>query len=221
MSTITRPHTYASTNLVRATNEIFFHARVGDVTRALRIGCDILSPLANDADYQAMVESMQAVTSEHEAQVHEIMDSLEYYSSVFMKIEEDILRAGGLDDHVIDSLLLEVAKLRLSIDASAELGTVSTTLKSLREITCKIAQDLESQARTASGWRSVARIAIVVGLGVGGATVIALNAGSIISGLPAPFGATSASFGGVLISKSLDAILVLSDIDPLLSTAPT
>lgn len=139
---------------------------------ASAIACGTLGRLQDNPRFREDVEKVHSFSSQL-ADVEEFSDSFEE----FMQVEREILTNGGLS---ATSVSLLTAQCRTCIrnfhdhrGSTPEdvIGSVNT----LRTAACEIADQLSSKYRDnerLGQWRKRARI---VGLGLGGATVIGLN----------------------------------------------
>jgi hypothetical protein len=138
---------------------------------ASAIACGALGRLQDIPRFREDIEKVYSFSSQL-AYVEEFSDSFEE----FIQAEQEILTKGGLS---ATSVSLLTAQCRTSIrnlrDHRGDPQDVIDTVSTLRTAACEIADQLSSKYRDNERLRQWRKRARIVGLGLGGATVIGLN----------------------------------------------
>ena len=202
--------------LVTAANEMFRLIVLNgepspeDILKAAHIGCETLNILLNDEDFFREAEELgrRKVGRQEREEFDYLTGDLAYFINHFLKIERDILLAGGIDEELVNQLL-ENAKDSLQAirnwDGDAEM--LRWLITRLREEICHAEEALDEE-QSRNEWRDRWRRRLKrATLAIGGAAIVGLDASALAAtyGLSAPGTAVSAALGGALIGVAVPA----------------
>jgi len=199
----------ATTELVEATNELFrLSARKDNVGLAetadvFGIACKALSSALDD---MAMAQSLDTLAGAG----HFTRDSAVSHAAIadfcrtFIRTERELLQSAGLSDGAIRSLLGGAQELLEScVMEPLNVGEFYVRLHRLERRVCGRAGQLRAAANDRHSHSRLVAIVSRGATGVGGAAIVAVNAGAVAGApvLSAPFALMSTTFGGALVGS--------------------
>lgn len=197
--------------LAYSASEMYSALLRDDLAQAANIGCQTLARLAED---DAFFQAYAALFNERYADqvaFHEITGSIDHFR-FFLENEEKLAQEAGMDPALASELTALARELRVTIrESEVQPETLLRTVVQLRDYTCNLASSFwhgEQQEQMRGTFRKIT-------LAVGGAALIAIDAGSLGAslGLTAAGSAVSGAIGSTLIAPALEG-LVRAEVEP-------
>jgi len=198
---------------VTATNSIFrtlshdLTPTLPELREAFVVGCNALIRVQEEGAFLKAVNLLSQRVPAAKRDAEEIVTNIEHFMTHFLVIEESVMVAGGINQ-VTWARLSALAK---DVRAEVTLGILDgerllRIVRELRIVTCKIASQLETAVHGSEDWKRAARLLLKLGAGLGGATMIFVNAGGAAAtlGLSAAGSVVSGILGGALLTESLE-----------------
>lgn len=199
--------------LIEATNELFrLRARGDEVSvvetiAVLELSCVAITGLLDDFGLAAGIDRMAAQQRLSSRFTPADGAAIEELCKTFLKTEPELLHAAGLSDGAIRSLMDAGREtLQACATGSLDVAQLYVSLIRLEKRVCGRAAQIRRMAEEKDGRGAVARVVTRGAVGVGGATIVAINAGGVVAmPITAQMAAMSAMFGGALVSSAIGA----------------
>lgn len=198
--------------VVEATNEIFrVMSGPQEPTRetlsaALTLGCEVLERLSRDRQFFESLRSLLQENAHDTPEYQSIIQDLACFTSEFLSLETEQLKKTGLSCDAISSLIADADRLykQVANKGSLDLVALRANIIKLRNEACRFSRTLD--------YGPTRRHAIdflgPLGLGVGGAAIIGLNAGAfgLSAGMSVAASQVSATLGTALITTAVESV---------------
>jgi hypothetical protein len=199
--------------LIEATNQLFrLRARGDEVSvletvAVLELSCAAMIGLLDDLGLAAGIDRAAAQQRLSANFTPADGKAIEDLCKTFLRTEPELLHAAGLSDGAIRSLM-DAGRETLTACASATLDVAQlyVGLVRLERRICGRAAQIRHMANEKDMRSAAERVVARGAVGVGGAAIVAINAGGVVAvPITAAMAAVSAVFGGELVKAAIGA----------------
>ena len=199
--------------LVTASNMMFgilsksIQPSPNDLKEAFIVGCNALKRLREDGAFLTAVQMLAKRKGTVEQDVAKIINDIEHFTSGFLVIEGTVMVSAGINEVTWGRLSQAAKEVRAdAAQVSLNENDLRNVVNELQVATCKIAHELERAEKGSLKWKRAGKILVKVTLGIGGATMVFVNAGALAAslGLSTAGSAASATVGATLLTKSVE-----------------
>lgn len=202
----------ATNELIEATNELFRLSgrqdavSTGAVAKAFALACRALSATVDDIEMARSLDSLAGSGNITKDMVSP--PAISDFCRTFLRTERELLHASGLSDGAIRSLLGGAEELLATCALEPlNVGEFYVRLHRLERRVCSRARQLRATVHERQAHDRLVASASRGATGVGGAAIVAINAGAVAGApvLSAPLALMSTTFGGALVGSALGA----------------
>lgn len=184
--------------LINATNEmnsVVSQSALPDRAALLKVtsqACGALSTLLDDKQFNTELFRLGDRAASSQRQREQLKRELDLFISQFLRVEEEWLRAAGLDERAAQDLLWSAGMFRMSLDAKLDPKQILNAIATLRSEVCDGSRRLQAEEDSAKRWAMVRKWSFRIG----GVTLIAVDVGSSL--ITGPVAAGSAAIGAAV-----------------------
>ena len=198
--------------LVQATNSIHslllqtYELNKDDLRKAFAIGCHTLSKVNAQTDVLTDLMKLSQRQRDYLDEYKAICGDLDHFVNGFLEIEKEVMIKAGINEEAAQSLINEAKGLRIVIEeVRIDPFGVRQNISKLHSAVCDLAGVLHRLPERRDEQRKARKRLKRYAAGIGGITIVGINASAFVLtlGLSLPGTAVSGGLGSGLIGASL------------------